>query len=670
MGEEGRRMVKCPLGYGRFRRLECADVDCEKYDGCVEELGLRQVDLRGDLWPDPGIPIAYESEEALFAEIVQFIHDHIDFTVEDVEYVLASWVMMTYRMDDFSTTPYLYFIGPPYSGKTRCLEVLWQLCHQPVFSATISPAALYRIIEMYHPTLLLDEAEAYTHGERGVETQLILNNGYRRGVKAVRCEIWNGKEVKVKSFDVFGPKALAGTGELLPTLSSRCLVIHMERKTRRIRLFIDEEWAKRIRGMLTYYQFHRSISEGMPVPEEKLEALGGTRLAELTLPLLKVAPTEEVQSRIYSYAINLSNRRKDEEAASDEAVVVKAIADLYFNSNGQPQPQSTIPVKAIAEKVMEFEEAYSDRDRASWSRKIGWITSRLGFRKSRPRGLSVIRVNEPLLKRLMSRYVPQDLNPCSPEMEPISEPSPSIPGETQQTPQTPFDSTSMENGLKSRDLGEITLNQNVFKGHEKLPSGVCEVNGVFHAYREGQTHPNVNGDSRWSLKPRQLTRGINGEETHPKPDTNPSLPLTAALKAPNLGSTSRLPSSFNQEESLPSPSIKTAGKAEAKAKAETNGSLIQCSRRDFQVTGLKGLKAQGTVLSHLEALNWPVGSVKSNWEILNFFDNKPHSTTMPTEKRHQEATEFMDILLENGVVELDHIEPDGEDTIPFYRRRK
>jgi hypothetical protein len=62
--------------------------------------------------------------------------------------------------------------------------------------------------------------------------------------------------------------------------------------------------------------------------------------------------------------------------------------------------------------------------------------------------------------------------------------------------------------------------------------------------------------------------------------------------------------------------------------------------------------------------------VKSNWEILNFFDNKPHSTTMPTEKRHQEATEFMDILLENGVVELDHIEPNGENTVTFYRRRK
>jgi hypothetical protein len=344
-----------------------------------------------------------------------------------------------------------------------------------VFSTNISSAALFRVIELYHPTLLLDEAEAYARGERGADTQLVLNSGYRKGQKAIRCETGGNGEVKVKSFDVYGPKALAGTGGLSPTLLSRCICVHMERKTRRIRLFVDEEWARRLRGKLTYYQFHRN--GGLSVGEDKLEALGGTRLAELILPLMRIAPTREIQDRIYKYAVNLAGRRREEETASDEAITVKAIADLYY---GNSQRQTVIPVRLITEKVLELEEAYSERDRVSWSRRIGRITGRLGFHKTRPQGKSMVKVSEPLLKRLMVRYLFQELTTYFPMgAETTLNDSMVVGGSALEkphlTPQTQPNIGDEKNNVNLSGNALESLNLNDFQNAKEHPGKVCEV---------------------------------------------------------------------------------------------------------------------------------------------------------------------------------------------------
>jgi hypothetical protein len=442
--------VKCPQGYQSYeKRLECEYPDCPKYRECVAELGVGPADVGERPWLDPSMPVAFNNVEELYSEVYQYVYEHVDFIDPEVYDVVTTWVLLSYRVEDFTIAPYIYFVGPPDSGKTRALEVLHQLSCKAVNCASISAAALFRAVEKWRPTLLLDETEIYG-SEARLEIQSLLNSGYRKGEKAIRVVKASRGELKLDCFDVFGLKALAGTGGLLATLQSRCITVNMERKTRLLRLFLDEKWGKQLRGKLTYYMFHHD--GGLDLSEERLEKLGGTRLAELFYPLLKVAPTKEVQERIYTYALKLAGKRKEEEAASDEASVVKAIAELWKNGeNGE-----VIPIHEIVLKVVELEQAYSEREKRTWGCRVGWITKRLGFQKCRVNERRAIRVNRDHLRRLMARYVP--------EMEAYlsSAARESDPGKIVRNVRNVSSSAAAENGVNLPSFGEKTSNQACF----------------------------------------------------------------------------------------------------------------------------------------------------------------------------------------------------------------
>jgi len=444
--------VKCPQGYQSYeKRLECEYPDCPKYRECVAELGVRPADVGERPWLDPSMPIAFNNVEELYSEVYRYVYEHVDFIDPEVYDVVTTWVLLSYRVEDFTIAPYIYFVGPPDSGKTRALEVLHQLSCKAVNCANISAAALFRAVEKWRPTLLLDETEIYG-SEARLEIQSLLNSGYRKGEKAIRVVKASRDELKLDCFDVFGLKALAGTGGLLATLQSRCITVNMERKTRRLRLFLDEKWGKQLRGKLTYYMFHHD--GGLDLSEERLEKLGGTRLAELFYPLLKVAPRKEVQERIYSYALKLAGRCREEEASGDEASVVKAIAELWKHGENA----EVIPIHEIVLKVVELEEAYSEREKRTWGCRVGWITKRLGFQKCRVKERRAIRVNRDHLRRLMARYLPEEMEAYPP---PVA--SENDHGKIVRNVRNVSSSAAAENGVNSHSFGGKSPNQACFQ---------------------------------------------------------------------------------------------------------------------------------------------------------------------------------------------------------------
>lgn len=73
---------------------------------------------------------------------------------------LALWAIATYTFESFDAFPYLAITSPTKRcGKTRLLECLELLAHEARRASNPSEAALFRMIEKYKPTLLLDEAE-------------------------------------------------------------------------------------------------------------------------------------------------------------------------------------------------------------------------------------------------------------------------------------------------------------------------------------------------------------------------------------------------------------------------------------------------------------------------------------------------------------------------------
>ena len=70
----------------------------------------------------------------------------------------------------------------PQCGKTRLLEILELVVFNSRRASNISEAALFRVIEKFKPTLMLDEAETLKgKSERAEYLRQILNAGNRQG---------------------------------------------------------------------------------------------------------------------------------------------------------------------------------------------------------------------------------------------------------------------------------------------------------------------------------------------------------------------------------------------------------------------------------------------------------------------------------------------------------
>lgn len=148
---------------------------------------------------------------------------------------VALWAAHSHCADTFSVTPYLAITSAEKrSGKTRLLEVLELLVREPLSTANISDAALFRVIDAKQPTLLVDEVDA-VFGKKSPREELrgMLNAGYRQGATTHR--MGGANNTTLQTFSVYCPKAFAGIGDCLPdTIADRAVPIRLKRRTRNV----------------------------------------------------------------------------------------------------------------------------------------------------------------------------------------------------------------------------------------------------------------------------------------------------------------------------------------------------------------------------------------------------------------------------------------------------
>ncbi len=180
---------------------------------------------------------APESIAAMLDWVVGFLRRFVSLTEAQVVAV-ALWVVLTYSTEAFEVVPYLNIHSAlKRSGKTLLLEILAVLVRRPMLVADMSAAVLFRAIDERRPALLFDEVDVIFGGksERADELRGLLNAGYKSGGIAMRVEM-RGKEGVLRDFDVFGPKALAGIGDLPDTISDRAIPVEMMRQVRSARV--------------------------------------------------------------------------------------------------------------------------------------------------------------------------------------------------------------------------------------------------------------------------------------------------------------------------------------------------------------------------------------------------------------------------------------------------
>ncbi len=172
-------------------------------------------------WPEP------VDGDALILELVRRIQSHVVISSE-AALTVALWIIVTWVHAEVAIhSPILMVTSAEAEcGKSTLLGLVGFLVWRALASVGISPAALYRSIEKWGLTLIIDEADVvFVQNE---DLRSVVNSGWTRGQGVLRCE---GDDHELKLFPTFCPKAVGLKGKKLPdTTASRAIVIELKRK--------------------------------------------------------------------------------------------------------------------------------------------------------------------------------------------------------------------------------------------------------------------------------------------------------------------------------------------------------------------------------------------------------------------------------------------------------
>lgn len=145
---------------------------------------------------------------------------------------IALWVMNSYIVVNHGHIAPIIAVTSPEKrcGKSTLLNWLYLLADRPLLAANITAAAVFRTVDAYHPTLIIDEGDSFL-GESGDELRGILNSGHSRHTAFVIRVC--GEEMEPRRFSTWGCKAIALIGKLegrFSTLADRSIEIQLRRK--------------------------------------------------------------------------------------------------------------------------------------------------------------------------------------------------------------------------------------------------------------------------------------------------------------------------------------------------------------------------------------------------------------------------------------------------------
>jgi hypothetical protein len=121
----------------------------------------------------------------------------------------------------------------PQCGKTRLLELLLFLVWHPLAAASLTPPVVYRVIDKFHPTMLLDELDEQLDARRHPELVAILRASHNRRFAQVPRNVplpnggWD-----VQMFSAWGTYAYTTVGKIKDeALRSRAIAVKLLRAT-------------------------------------------------------------------------------------------------------------------------------------------------------------------------------------------------------------------------------------------------------------------------------------------------------------------------------------------------------------------------------------------------------------------------------------------------------
>jgi hypothetical protein len=164
--------------------------------------------------------------DALLLQIQRRLQRHIVFSLEQAV-ITALWVLFTWIHEVATHSPKLLLTSAVGNcGKSTLLSLIGYLVPRALNCVSITEAPLFRSVEYWSPTLLIDEADVLLVNNEPVRA--IVNGSWAKGFGVVRCI---GDDNTPHFFPIFCPQAISMVGKRLPhTTLSRSIVIEMTRK--------------------------------------------------------------------------------------------------------------------------------------------------------------------------------------------------------------------------------------------------------------------------------------------------------------------------------------------------------------------------------------------------------------------------------------------------------
>lgn len=204
-----------------IKSVSLVDLDKLTQDNAIDgSEGDPEIFPEVTLWPDP------VNGADLLENLTAIIRRHVIADPATI-HAAALWATFTWFIDVLNVAPIANITAPEKRcGKTVLLGVLARLACRPLPASNIAPAALFRALQLWQPTLLMDEVDAFLAAHE--EARGILNAGFTRDAAyVIRCV---GDDHTPTRFNVWGAKALCGIGKIADTLADRSIPLRLRRK--------------------------------------------------------------------------------------------------------------------------------------------------------------------------------------------------------------------------------------------------------------------------------------------------------------------------------------------------------------------------------------------------------------------------------------------------------
>jgi putative DNA primase/helicase len=366
----------------------------EKTKSLVEEL---------DPWPD--LVTGAELLNTIFQTVKEYM-----VIPDESAVVCALWTVLSYAYNNFVCVPILAVQSPvKRCGKSRLITgVLNALCYRALSASNVTGPTVFRVIEKYHPCLVLDEGDTYMPEDECLRG--IINSGHiRQTAFVLRCNI---NTLEPECFSTWCPKIIGGIGRLPDTLQDRAVAIDLKRKlatesTKRLTLNFNDECLHSRRKCLRWCQDHEhELKHANP----QLPQIDNDRALDNWTPLLAIADLvggswpEKARSAMMKF-----EGQKD-----DDNIRIILLQDIkkVFDERGCPRLWTHNLIEALV--------AMEDRPWCEW--KKGKDITPVGLAKMlKPFGVTSIQIRQndknkkgyefKQFEDIFDRYIPSPLTP-------------------------------------------------------------------------------------------------------------------------------------------------------------------------------------------------------------------------------------------------------------------